>query len=262
MSTTDGRTELFALLLGGTALILALVPWLLREPVSVPAPDGRQGLEELRNGQADLQQRIEELEAHLRTMQVSNPDQRLPVQPAVPADFTARLEALETEAAESAAMRRTLERFDLDPGLVRLLGAQLTPEGVPLELGELRVQAMDPSLGEQERLQTLRQLRTRGEGARNGEVALALIDMAMRSQDPSVRADVWRQMSGAKDPALVQPLLQCLAGDLDAEVRHEAAETLGDFKDRPGVRAALEYAMNSDTSEAVRREAQTALGIR
>jgi HEAT repeat protein len=50
----------------------------------------------------------------------------------------------------------------------------------------------------------------------------------------------------AKDPRLVQPLLRSLADDPDASVRMQAAYTLANYLDEPGVLAALRRAAAED----------------
>ncbi len=87
-------------------------------------------------------------------------------------------------------------------------------------------------------------------------VVVAATEMALYSENASVRANVWRQVDGVDDPYLIQPLLHSLSNDPDEDVREEAAKTLKGFLDAPEVRGALEYAWNYDTSETVRREAR------
>ena len=61
-------------------------------------------------------------------------------------------------------------------------------------------------------------------------------------------------MAGVGDPYLIQPLLYSLANDDSERVRRQAAKTLRDFLDEPGVQDALEYAGENDASEWVRSE--------
>ncbi len=124
---------------------------------------------------------------------------------------------------------------------------------------------LDASRSEVERLEALARLYSpmngRG-GIENGSevlsnaVVLAAVQIALASENASVRANVWRRMSGVGDPDLIQPLLHSLSNDPDEDVREEAAKVLRDFLDEPGVRGALEYAGDYDISEAVRREAR------
>ena len=126
---------------------------------------------------------------------------------------------------------------------------------------------LDASLSDRERLSALRDLSPGRRGRTNryryidgdaeilsGTVAIAAAQLALNSKDPDVRFEVWREMRGVGDPYLVQPLLHTLANDTDERVRSNAAKTLGDFLDEPGVREALMYAGDNDPSERVRNE--------
>jgi len=124
---------------------------------------------------------------------------------------------------------------------------------------------LDTSRSEAERLEALSRLYSPMNGRRgieNGSEALsnavvvAAAEMALYSENASVRANVWRQMLGVGDPYLIQPLLHSLSNDPDEDVREEAAKALRDFLDAPEVKGALEYAWNYDISETVRREAR------
>lgn len=126
---------------------------------------------------------------------------------------------------------------------------------------EQQQHAKNPSATEQERLRALRELRRMGKGAR--EVVLSeMILLGQTSPSAATRADVWRQLSGVTDPRLLPPLLTALAHDPDDKTREEAAETLGDFRNRPEARQALEHAARNDASEDVREQARHALGNR
>ncbi len=124
---------------------------------------------------------------------------------------------------------------------------------------------LDTSRSEAERLEALSRLYSPMNGRRGIEsgaetlsnaVVVAATEMALYSENASVRANVWRQVDGVDDPYLIQPLLHSLSNDPDEDVREEAAKTLKGFLDAPEVRGALEYAWNYDTSETVRREAR------
>ena len=97
------------------------------------------------------------------------------------------------------------------------------------------------------------------DGGRSPSVVAAMIHLAQTSQDPEVRADVWRQMSQAKDKQLVAPMLQAVQSDSHPKVREEAAETLGDFLDEPGVRSILQHVAANDAEDDVRRQARRSL---
>lgn len=82
------------------------------------------------------------------------------------------------------------------------------------------------------------------------------------ANDPvaAVRANVWRYFDGSSHlPELVPHLLHALAHDLEAPVRDEAAETLGNYADDPAVLAALRYAAEHDESPKVRQKAARTL---
>ncbi len=139
---------------------------------------------------------------------------------------------------------------------------QLFPERIPDPpdrqqiVAEAQAIVLDSSLTDRERLEALRRLWPYREGrqeALSGAVAVAAAEIA-NSDDPRVRAGVWSEMTGVGDPYLVQPLLDSLANDGDADVREEAAKALRTFLDEPGVREALEHAKNYDASETVRKE--------
>jgi HEAT repeat protein len=120
-------------------------------------------------------------------------------------------------------------------------------------------QFVDLQQTEAARLQALGRLRGAGPGARGGAVATAAIALVQTSQNAETRAEVWRQMNGAKEAALVPQLLASLQTDPDARVRKEAAEALGDYVDQPEVQAALRVASTSDADQTVRRQAEQSL---
>jgi HEAT repeat protein len=107
----------------------------------------------------------------------------------------------------------------------------------------------------------LRELR-RVEGGRTRAVAESLLGLLDTAADPSLRADICRQLHRAVPPDLKGPLLRRLRADADARVREEAAETLGPLKEDPEVRAALEDAARSDAEEKVRSQAARSLSGR
>lgn len=90
------------------------------------------------------------------------------------------------------------------------------------------------------------------------DVVLAGVDLANASLDPAVRALTWRVMKGTHHPYIVEPLLQALGSDADADVRSAAAGTLEDFVDQPVVRDALVRARDADVSADVRARAADA----
>ena len=115
---------------------------------------------------------------------------------------------------------------------------------------------------EEEKLQALRGLRGRTDAAgQDARIAIVpeMLELARTTQDPVVKADVWRQMSGCTDPALRYPLLESAANDTGNKVREEAIETLSDFLPDPEVEAQLRHIMENDPDRGVRREAEKSL---
>ena len=98
-----------------------------------------------------------------------------------------------------------------------------------------------------------------GSDALSGSVAVAAGQLAINADDPMVRMGVWDRMAGVRNPYLIQPLLHALSSDGDARVRVEAAKTLVDFIDQPGVRDALNDARSGDAAESVREAAHFSL---
>ncbi|MCB9891633.1 MAG: HEAT repeat domain-containing protein [Planctomycetes bacterium] len=126
------------------------------------------------------------------------------------------------------------------------------------EASKHQITAADANADVEQRMRALRHLRGI-EGGRSPSVVAAMIHLAQTSQDPEVRADVWRQMSRAKDKQLVAPMMQAVQSDAHPKVREEAAETLGDFLDEPGVRSILQHVSENDVEEDVRRQARSSL---
>ena len=80
-----------------------------------------------------------------------------------------------------------------------------------------------------------------------------------QSDDAEVREDIIRQLHGAENPKLIEPLVHYLRFDDSESVREEAAETLDDYLDVATARAALEHAVATDPSEKVRAVATHSL---
>ena len=80
-----------------------------------------------------------------------------------------------------------------------------------------------------------------------------------RAIEAAFRADVLRNLKGARGERLENYLLDVLAADPEADVRAEAAESLGPFSSKARVRTALENAARSDASASVRAAALEAL---
>jgi HEAT repeat protein len=69
--------------------------------------------------------------------------------------------------------------------------------------------------------------------------ALKLMTGMLSDGDSNVRTEAVRAVAGYKDPASVEPLSKVLLQDAMVEPRRVAALSLGDFGDKPPVRAAL-----------------------
>lgn len=170
-------------------------------------------------------------------------------------------QARDDAATMAAYIVRSLEvDFTFRPG-------RETDRWMAERIAGARVIILDVSRSDAERLRALYQL-PNGPGlrgapfateAKSGAVAVAAAQMAIHSDDPRIRAAIWRLMSGVGDPYLLQPLLYSVANDPDHTVRGEAARTLFDFVEEPGVREALEYARDNDATIRVRNEARLAL---
>lgn len=132
-----------------------------------------------------------------------------------------------------------------------------------LNLDELTARALDPGATEELKIRALQRLRGEkladGSDARSPAVVAEMIVIGEGSADARLRADAWRQISGVRDPQLVAPLIASLANDPDPTVREEAAETLGDFLPDGNVKSALQYAMEHDVADRVRRQAAESL---
>ncbi len=125
---------------------------------------------------------------------------------------------------------------------------------------------LDTNRSERERMEALNELRPARIGAYppkyindgealSGDIAAAAAELAMQSEDPQIRASIWRTVSGVKDASLVQPLLLSLSDDPEPQVRVQAAEALAGHIHEPGVREALETAGYYDDDSSVRQAA-------
>lgn len=168
-----------------------------------------------------------------------------------------RLRVLEKGANEDKRGRAERQRQTARGERALEASIREDPSGAALE--KVRAQAMVNAGDAEQRLAALRALRGVN-GGRNEAVVASMIQLARTSQDGEVRADIWRQMSGARDAQLIAPMIQALRNDSHVSAREEAAETLGDFRDRPDVRAALEYASKHDKDEGVRDQSLRSLG--
>lgn len=128
-------------------------------------------------------------------------------------------------------------------------------------LSETRVAALherllQPEATLDERLMALEVLR-RGDAA-STEIMAVMAGMAQQSQDPAVRARIFRALDGSEDPVLTGPLVQGLQ-DPNPVVREEAADALSNLSADPGVEQWLRYVADNDVDPRVQREALQAL---
>ncbi|HZN61508.1 MAG TPA: HEAT repeat domain-containing protein [Planctomycetota bacterium] len=128
----------------------------------------------------------------------------------------------------------------------------------PAMVEKEKKQLADASLPERTRATSLSRLRMYGAHKTDDvvESALALVN---QSQETNIRTLVLRNLQGAENPKLAAPLVALLKGDANEDVRDEAARVLGDYLEQPDVKAALEQAAAQDSSEKVKRRAQSVL---
>lgn len=254
--------SLFALIVAAAALVVSLTRENTGE-FAAAAPIGRgdhsdsQRLTDLENELSALRQRIERDAALVPAWTAA---ERAPAA-ADEASTAEVLEAMETRlaAVENSVSSSTTDALPELDALQRALRGPL-PEA---DLGELKIIASDGSLTDEERLRALRSLRFQvdenGADARDSTVVVSMIDVYHGSTDVVTRADVLRQLDGVTDPALLPVLLDALANDPEADVREEAAETLGEYMPDPGVESALRHAAANDADAGVRKEANGSL---
>ena len=154
------------------------------------------------------------------------------------------------------------EREDVPPTqeLMRRFG-QPSPRETPEAVAKHQSVILDRHSTEEERLQALRGLRGMPDklDPYPADVARELKIWLDQTKDPSVRADIIRQLHRAELEELKDSIVYCLQNDTDEEVRDEAAETLEDVYDDPWVIQALEKARDHDASAKVRATAAHSL---
>ncbi len=256
-------TTLSTLALGAAGVALALVS--MAPPPPPPVIDS-DAFEVLQTEQLLLRQELERLRAEILKPSMVAPEAatepQRQEQPFRANQLTQQIEvvAARVEKLEQKA-RAAATRAAAAPILAHLMQPQprLTPEQRQQKVSELRATAMDGTEMDILRIVALQQLRSLGKGTRTGDVARSMIDLAQGTEDPKIRAHVWRNMHRADEKQLIDPMIQALAHDTDADVREEAAESLGFFLDVPRAKAALEHAMRNDAARGVRREAERSL---
>lgn len=259
MSNARSSSSAVPVLLGLVALAVSSVA-LFRQPGPDPAPaDPGAAL-------AELIRRVEALEARRPAAGLREPAaprvERAPVQDPRVDDLLRRVERLEAERA--SAPQAGGAEGDPRRAAAELIG-RLTAarERDPRAIESARTTILDPRASEADKIAAWSTLRQAGPDAWTDVVVDEMIRLGLGSADAQVRAAVWRQADAdARSERLVPALLQALAQDSAANVREEAAETLENYLDSPGVRAALETAGSADADEGVRRQARRSLAKR
>jgi hypothetical protein len=133
----------------------------------------------------------------------------------------------------------------------RILIAQLVPPDPRLQKDPLE-QLLDHSMAIGARYEAFHKLRLQ-KRLDDPAVVRAVIDLAAALPMAQMRARIWEDMRNVQSPELLPPLVESLRGDLDAQVRQQAAATLGSaFAGDPRARVALEAAVQEDSSPLVR----------
>jgi hypothetical protein len=85
-------------------------------------------------------------------------------------------------------------------------------------------------------------------------------ELATKSSDPLMRAQVWQALRGVRHAGLLQPLMSAARDDADGDVRLQAVATLAtDFAEDEHARAALQSIAREDSRPLVRALAQRGL---
>lgn len=259
--------SILALLLAALALFTSLRRSESASPLLQPLSAAPLGLEELR-------QRVDTVEASL-----ARPEARLATVPAKPVENDRQpvsqefpdLEALEQRVVRLEQMFGGQEAIarnlgaDTDGGLAVLgfLASSMDDSDSPETILEWQAQATDPTSDADAKLRALRALRGQsledGSDARDYYVVQSMIDLVATSEDGDVRADVYRQLSGVTEPALLGALIDSLRNDPHARTREEAAETLEDYLPDAEAEAALTWALENDPDKRVRSQAAESL---
>lgn len=141
-----------------------------------------------------------------------------------------------------------------DPPSAELQPSQAL-ESDPLKAA--RARALNPRNDPRDRMMAVRELRERN--GRDPQVAAAMAALARTDIEPAIRADIFRQLHGVKEPSLRQALVEALQTDASDEVRQEAAETLSDYSDNPAIAALLSATIRKDVDGEVREAAAESL---
>jgi HEAT repeat protein len=241
MNTSDRPITARWLALGALALAILALFQACKRPATTP-PD------------------LKPLHAELAALRAAV--QRLETASSVPATAPT---AAQTASSDEVTVRQVHEwvwkleqrLMELEQGVTQLRSAPgPTPAPAP-DLVQARQTALNPQASPADRLAALRALR--GGNGRTPEVVQAMLQLFGSTQDPAIRADIFRNLSGVKDPAMKPALIDGMLKDTDPKVREEAAETLAPFWADPYVQASLKTAAHHDASEKVRAQAREVL---
>jgi len=257
----SSAVSLFALVVAIGAVVLVL----LREPVPAAiahdAMANESGIDALDRRVAAVEGEIRKLADEIAALRESrSPERRaIPATASHDGPIEERLANLEKQLAKDRTeLQELAPAGTAEPITGRKVGGRRRAPDLDASIQV----AKDNSAAESDRVESFRRLR----GARLADGTDArlqalseMIQLGEASDTARTRAEVWRQCSGLRDPSLVTPLLNALRHDRSARVREEAAETLGDYLDDPGVREALEFAAGNDESYDVRAKANASL---
>ena len=126
----------------------------------------------------------------------------------------------------------------------------------PARIARSQQQLSDPNIPIDQKL-TAFHIIEEGGGDISASVA-AMLQIAQTSQDPAVRAKIFRALDGVTDPQLVQPFVTALQ-DPDPALRRRALSGLRRFNGDPKVREWLQYVATTDADPRVQKEAKQAL---
>jgi len=123
----------------------------------------------------------------------------------------------------------------------------------------LQLTILDPKTSDLDKAQAWLDLSNQDAYPWTDEIIATMTNIGATSKNDRAREVVWIGADTEyRSDLLVQPLFAAL-NDPVADVREEAADALGHYLDYAGVRAALSWTSNNDTSEVVRNQALESL---
>lgn len=262
------RGILFATALASCAMVLALAALL-----GVGQPSAPTTMDGAGPDRAASDARVVELERRLTALEkrpapsvvpsaAAEPDRSTVADPRIDA-LVERLSALESrlgrlEARSASEVATASVPQDSPEEIAAAMARRRAAEAVQVQTAQATI--LDPNAGVAQKLAAWGRLRGAGTEAWNDAIVDQMARIGLTADDPSHRANVWRQADAqARSERLVPALLQALSSDIDERVREEAAETLENYHELPQVRAALESAVANDPAEKVRNFARRSL---